>query len=399
MKLLIIYHCGLSEEAKSFYREFEKQGIDLAVIVPSKIIINKKNTPPGDFTYSQKDDEKEYKFFPVDLRKPNSYGEGFKFFQLFKAIKQAKPDVIHVFDEHTSLCLFQTIFCRNILYGKKVPVLAYVFQNIPFKSPPFIFKFSPRFFKRIIRKILYPLILFYHKKYLSGVTGINRQALENIRALGVNIPMRLIFWGINFSRFYPKDRNLCREKLGIPRDIKLVGNIGRLIKEKGLDKLVKAVSKLSDYYLMIPGRGDYKEELDKLIKSLEMEDRIYRHGNLGYKELVDYYNSLDIFVLATQTTSNCKEQYGMVLIEAMRCQLAIVGSSSGAIPEVLKDYPKHLIFQEDSIDDLVDKIKRVESLKWPDDFDINKFLFKYSVQKFVGDNIEFYRELLNKNLT
>ena len=117
--------------------------------MPSKIILQEKYIPLGEYFYSQKDDEKGYRFFPVDLRKPQSHGEGFKFFQLLRTIKKIHPDVIHVFDEYSGLQLFQTVICRNFLYGKRVPIFSYAFQNIPFEPPPFVFQFSPRFFKRI----------------------------------------------------------------------------------------------------------------------------------------------------------------------------------------------------------------------------------------------------------
>ena len=82
MKVLFIYHCGLSQDAKAFYREYVKQGVDLAVIVPSKIVLNLAYD--SGYFYSSKENESGYKFFSVDLRKPQCYGEGFKFFQLFK---------------------------------------------------------------------------------------------------------------------------------------------------------------------------------------------------------------------------------------------------------------------------------------------------------------------------
>lgn len=398
MKVLIIYHCGLSDDAKSIFREYARQGIDLKVIVPSEISIHKTVSISGYLNHKDEHNEKGYCFIPVDLRKPNSYGEGFKFFQLFRAIKKAKPDIIHVIDEYSSFYLAQTILCRDILYGKKVPVLSYAYQNIPFeqfKFPPFLLEFSLRFFKRIARKILHPLVFFYHKKHLNGFTGTNIQALENIKALGTKAPNQLIYWGIDFKVFYQKDCNLCREKIGIPKDIKLVGYFGRIAKEKGLDKLVMAISRMSDYYLMIIGNGIYEHELNKKIDFLGIRDRVYKYNSIGHDELGDYYNCLNTFVLPTQITPSCKEQYGKVLVEAMACQIAVVGSCSGAIPNVLHGYPKHLIFKEDNVDDLINKIRGVEKLKFPDNFELNKFLYKFSIENFVEKHIDFYKKLRN----
>lgn len=390
MKLLIIYHHGLSREAKAFYREYAKQGIDLAVIVPSDMILQKTYLAFDGYSYSQKEDEKGYRFFPVDLRKPQSYGEGFKFFQLLKTIKKINPDVIHVFDEYSGLQLFQTVICRNFLYGKEVPIFSYAFQNISFAPPPFVFQFSTRFFKRIFRKILYPIVFACHNKYVSGVTGANEESLVNIRKVGFSGPVKKIFWGVDFKNFHPKPPADCRAKIGVPLGVKIVGYIGRFVKEKGIDKLIKAVNQIQNCRLMLVGGGDYQEDLKKLVSSLKMENKVYFFNNIPGEELKSYYNSFDVFVLPSETISQWKEQYGKVLAEAMACHVSIIGSSSGAIPEVLEGYPKSLIFKEGDVENLVKKIKEAENLRFPENFNLDRFLKKFSVENFVREHVKFY---------
>ncbi len=159
----------------------------------------------------------------------------------------------------------------------------------------------------------------------------------------------------------------------IPQDIKLIGYFGRFVKEKGLDQLVEALSQLDNYYLMLVGGGDYGSE---------------------YSKRTDYYNCLDVFVLPSKTVPGWKEQYGRVLVEAMGCGISVVGSSSGAIPEVLEGYPKGLIFKEGDVDDLVEKIKETENLRFPENFNLDKFLYKFSVKNFVSEHINFYKNLI-----
>lgn len=383
-KLLIVYHAGLAEDAKAIFQEYAKQGIDLTVIVPSKFC----SSTGSCFAYSEEDDEKTYRFIPIEFK------AGFNFLRLFGAIKRIKPDVIHVLSEYSSIYLAQTILCRNILYGKKVPVLAYAFQNIPFSPPPFIFEFSIRFFRRVIYKTFYPLIFWYHKKNVNGITGSNSQALLNIKNLNPNVPVRLIFWGVDLKKFFSKSRDACKEKLGIARDIKLFGYFGRIIEEKGLDKLALAASKINDCCLMFVGDGDYKNKLVKIFDFLDIKNRVFLYKSANHSDLAVFYNSLDVFVLPSETISQWKEQYGRVLVEAMACGLPVVGSSSGAIPEVLKGYPKGLIFREGDVDDLVKKIKGAENLRFPADFNLDGFLYKFSAENFVREHIKFYEELL-----
>jgi glycosyltransferase involved in cell wall biosynthesis len=57
-----------------------------------------------------------------------------------------------------------------------------------------------------------------------------------------------------------------------------------------------------------------------------------------------FYAGLDLYVQPSLTRTNWKEQFGRVLIEAMACQVPVIGSDSGEIPHVLGD--AGLVFPE-----------------------------------------------------
>ena len=58
----------------------------------------------------------------------------------------------------------------------------------------------------------------------------------------------------------------------------------------------------------------------------------------SHSEIAPFFQALDLFVLPSKEIPGVwKEQFGHVLIEAMACGVACVGSDSGAIPEVLGD--------------------------------------------------------------
>ncbi len=48
-----------------------------------------------------------------------------------------------------------------------------------------------------------------------------------------------------------------------------------------------------------------------------------------------FMNAIDVFVLPSRTTPRWKEQFGRVIIEAQACGTPVIGSDSGAIPEVV----------------------------------------------------------------
>jgi glycosyltransferase involved in cell wall biosynthesis len=78
-------------------------------------------------------------------------------------------------------------------------------------------------------------------------------------------------------------------------------------------------------------------------------------GRISNEALAEYFSLMDVLVLPSHTTPVWKEQYGRVLLEAMACQVPIVGSNSGAIPEVVG--PAGLIYPEGDVDRLVKSLQ------------------------------------------
>ena len=66
---------------------------------------------------------------------------------------------------------------------------------------------------------------------------------------------------------------------------------------------------------------------------------------------------LDLFVLPSKTVPWWKEQFGHVIIEAMSCEVPVIGSTCGEIPNVIGD--AGLVFKEGNADDLTTKITQV----------------------------------------
>lgn len=402
MKVLIISYGGLAEDAKIIFREYLHQGIDLYVIAPSKIAVNKTYYPSGFLEYKEKEFKENYRFFPVPLVNSgrHHYFKMFNPFKLYKAFKKIKPDVVHVFNEYSSTHLLEAIVLRNLLYGKNVPVLCYVFENIPFGSAKIKVSLSGESIKSIIRSILRPIKFFYNKKNVNGIVGVNEDSLKIIKETGINVPMVKIFPGISLNLFFKKDKSECRKKVGLPEEIKLAGYFGRISEGKGIETLIGAISNLNDYGLVLlgaTGEGKYEDKIRKLVDISGIKDKTYFIKSVPFDKLNDYYNSLDVFVLASETQTDWKEQYGRVLVEAMSCQLPVVGSSSGAIPEVINGYPKGLIFKEKEMNDLTEKIRESENVSFNSEFNLKDFLEKYSIENFVKTNINFYKKILEKN--
>lgn len=129
--------------------------------------------------------------------------------------------------------------------------------------------------------------------------------------------------GVDAETFSPRQRTLdLREKLGLPRDTRLLMYAGRFAGEKNLPVLLQAFAQLGrPYHLLLMG-GDRAARPTSNITLLP-----YRRDCI---ELAQWLASADALVHA-----GTKETFGLVILEAMACGRPVIAARAGAIPEIV----------------------------------------------------------------
>jgi glycosyltransferase involved in cell wall biosynthesis len=115
-----------------------------------------------------------------------------------------------------------------------------------------------------------------------------------------------------------------------------------------------------------------------------------------HAQIPEFMQAMDIFVLPSLTTSHWKEQFGHVLIEAMACEVAVIGSNSAAIPNVIGS--SGMVVPEGDSNRLCDALQQLSDNE-PKRIDLaNKGRLraeeKYTHEKIASHTIEFIRQLL-----
>jgi glycosyltransferase involved in cell wall biosynthesis len=94
---------------------------------------------------------------------------------------------------------------------------------------------------------------------------------------------------------------------------------------------------------------------------------------------------------------NWKEQFGRVIIEAMACKVAVIGSSSGEIPNIIGD--AGLIFKEGNVDDLINKLSLIIGIKdlcsELSERGYRRVVQKFSLEKVVSQIYEVYKWVID----
>jgi len=166
--------------------------------------------------------------------------------------------------------------------------------------------------------------------------------------------------GVNEALFRPQAQPELRAELGIEPQEFVVGFVGRFVIEKGILTLLKALTPLKEllWKVVLLGRGELEAQIREEARRSGILDRLIIINSVPHDQVYRYINVMDTMVLpsetltaqTTLTAKGWKEQFGHVLIEAMACQVPVVGSDSGEIPHVIQD--AGLVFPEGNGDAL-----------------------------------------------
>src|SRR6516225_1264887 len=85
----------------------------------------------------------------------------------------------------------------------------------------------------------------------------------------------------------------------------------------------------------IMGEGPYEAKLRERVAALGLGGRVTFRSWGAPADVADFIRSLDALVLLTRTTKAVREQFGRVIIEAQACGVPVIGSTCGAIPDVV----------------------------------------------------------------
>lgn len=325
MKVLLIWKALVSEAYHRKLKELAKfKDIELTLIVPTRwhnINLEKKFC-------------KDYNIIPTRIAM-SGYNHFHWYPRLEKYIRQIQPDIFHVEEEHYSLVTFQAI---RLARKYNIKCLFVTWQNI-YKDYPFPFSWLERY---SLKNADYAIA---GNESISNV--LVRKGFDKDR-------ISLIPLGTDTLLFRKMEPTELRSRLHL--ETFTIGYLGRLVEEKGVLDLLKSVSQIKTKFdLLMIGNGKLKHKISAEGKRLGISEQIRLIDNIPSSQVSHYLNCMDCIVLPSRTTKKWKEQFGRVLTEAMSCEVPVIGSDSGEIPNVLGDCG--IIFKEGDVDELYSKIK------------------------------------------
>jgi glycosyltransferase involved in cell wall biosynthesis len=247
-------------------------------------------------------------------------------------LARLQPDLLHMDEEPYNLATYLALAAAR-RHG--IPALFFTWQNLRRRYPP-------------------PFAAFERANYRSAAYAIagNQEAAQVLRQKGYGGPLAVLpQFGVDPVLFQAGTLRQTNTSLRI-------GYAGGLLPEKGVDLLLRAcVGLRGEWQLALVGEGSERDALGRLAAMLGIGERVQVASRIDSQAMPGFYQGLDVFVLPSRTLPNWKEQFGRVLVEAMACEVAVVGSATGEIPNVIGE--AGLLFPEGDVAALRDRLQHL----------------------------------------
>lgn len=183
---------------------------------------------------------------------------------------------------------------------------------------------------------------------IANTEATKSTVLQNNKNLFPKEKIHVIYNGIDLKVF--DDEKIKTQTTN--EDCVVLGNIGRLVKQKAQYLLLELAEKLKNenvnFKIIIGGKGKLEEELKQKVKEKNLEKRIEFTGFV--KSPKEFISGIDIFVLPSLW-----EGFGYVLVEAMACEKPVVAFKISSNPEIIADNETGFLSEFMNIEDF--KIK------------------------------------------
>lgn len=215
---------------------------------------------------------------------------------------------------------------------------------------------------------------------------------------------RLISNGIDITLFKrSNNRDIFLRQLSLPSQSILVGYVGRLIYDKGIEDLLLAWpmvrKEYSTAYLLIVGQdeeeGKYRARLEDLCMRQEIRDSVYW---LGFRSDIPYIMSnIEVLVVPSH-----EEAFGLVTVEGMAAGCLVLATNVGGIPEVVVNGKTGLLIPAKSPRSIADGICYLLSLSEVRANEMRQAAYNrvkelYDFSIYMRGISDLYREMIDKS--
>jgi phosphatidylinositol alpha-1,6-mannosyltransferase len=171
--------------------------------------------------------------------------------------------------------------------------------------------------------------------------GLARSVLERLGCHHLAAGVQVVPLGTTPAQFRPGvDPRDVQARYGLDGGTWLL-TVARLEWHKGIDTVIKALPAVRAAHpatrYAVAGVGDRGPQLERLARDLGLGDAVRFLGAVPDADLPALYNAADLYVGVSRRHDLLAEGFGISLVEASACGLAVVGGRSGGVPDAVRE--------------------------------------------------------------
>lgn len=314
--------------------------------------------------------------------------------KVFNLVRDFHPEVIHNQTDST-IGQFSKIVAKRL----KVPMIYTYHTSYEDYTYYATHGFLDRFAKQFVRN--------YARIVGDNSTEFITPSIktkEYMRFAGSDININIIPTGIDFSLF---DENKIDKKKtaefkkahNINENTKVFLILGRIAKEKSMDFSIRGFAEYhkkhpeQDIKMIIVGGGPQKEELEQLVKDLNIDNIVDFIGPVPASEVPFYYHLADIY-----TSASITETQGLTFMEAMAAKDIVLARFDDNLSGTIIDGQTGYFFTDE--ESFIEKAERIFALTKEEREEIYKNALDivdiYSIERFYENIIGVYKRAIKK---
>lgn len=185
---------------------------------------------------------------------------------------------------------------------------------------------------------------------------------KDIQVIYPGVPKNILCENYSLARHQPAAEKIKKDFKITVNDF-IILSISQLVKRKGIEYLIRAISLSGDksIKLIILGKGPERDRLKQLINQLHLSDRVMLAGMVEHA--LPYYlvSKLVAMVSYYDRKEGDFEGLGLVLLEAQSLGIPVIGTKSGGIPEAIQNQISGYLIPEQDPAALLQKIERLKN--------------------------------------
>jgi len=206
----------------------------------------------------------------------------------------------------------------------------------------------------LTRKIAYSI-----SDYIICGARFQKEIMQDEGAMPEKI--RVISGGVDVETYQPKyvEREPFKKFLGA-EDKFILLSLGRLVRRKGFDDAIRALTYLDDIknlLLLIAGDGPEKPFLTKLAQTLSLEEKVKFLGLVSSDHMPKIYNIADLFVAPFRVIGRDLEGFPLVVLEAQASGVPVISTNTAGVPELVENGKSGFLVQMNSPRKIAEKIR------------------------------------------